>query len=202
MFLLCALKKNITMKINSANFIVLGNWNKKNFTPDWVKNNLFDNPNDIDFEGIVNFEDFDLGYSCNDLIIMPRENSLEISLKQFSVENITAATKLLIKIFNLLPHTPLKAIGFNLKFFAKNNEDNELINLSNKLFSSSLTLPLTQIKFTENKDTYLLNIIIDNFNEDLIINYNFHYNQILNLTENSFVEHFNETIKYSQENGN
>jgi len=202
MFLLCALKKNITMKINSANFIVLGNWNKKNFTPDWVKNNLFDNPNDIDFEGIVNFEDFDLGYSCNDLIIMPRENSLEISLKQFSVENITAATKLLIKIFNLLPHTPLKAIGFNLKFFFFFFEDNELINLSNKLFSSSLTLPLTQIKFTENKDTYLLNIIIDNFNEDLIINYNFHYNQILNLTENSFVEHFNETIKYSQENGN
>lgn len=190
------------MNINSANFVILGNWNKKIFTPDWVKKFLFEVPKEIELQGIFNFEDLDLGFSYQDLILMPKENSLEISLKQFTEENIKTATQLLMKLFNLLPHTPIKALGFNIKYIANKNEKNELINISDQIFSSSKKMPLTQIKFTEDKDKYLLNIIVDNLNENLLLNFNFHYNQISELNENSFIEHYTETLQYLKENGN
>ena len=97
------------------NVVAAGSWNVPIFTPVWVTEHLTKSK-DVGVEvGFgqpfsllrLTFDDISLSFSEGRLVISPREPTVELMERTASVAS---------RIFEELPHTPLKAIGVNFRF--------------------------------------------------------------------------------------
>lgn len=156
--------------------ICLGNWNKKIFNPGWIDLHLFDKkntPNEI--EGLISPQDLEFGFKFNNISLFPKDTALEIELNNFDNQTKQYACDILIRILESLPHTPIRAIGFNIRFEFSKSDKNELVEA---LRNNSCSLPnfmLTQSKFSKDYDDFQLNIIADNLKDKYLVNFNFHF---------------------------
>jgi hypothetical protein len=153
----------------------LGNWNKKIFTPTWVATNLFElKENKI--EAFFNPNELEIGYKLEDVVLFPKDTSIEIKLEKINDESKKKGGQLLNKLLSLLPHTPLKAIGINVRFKFNDNEDIPIVRKINKMHCKLDDFITSQIKFSKELEKSQLNIITDLKKNEYIINFNFHHN--------------------------
>lgn len=98
--------------IKLINIVAIGNWNKRIFTPQWVSSRLFPTADSI--EGLLNQEDVELGYKHGGITVFPKDSLLEIRVDE--IKYCSNAIAIFNKIIKELPHTPIKAVGFNIRY--------------------------------------------------------------------------------------
>ncbi len=190
------LEKNTPFLTNNfTNIVAVGNWNTKIFTPEWVKNNVFELPSEEKMFIQVNSDELRFGYEYNDVFIIADDNALEFVIKNDSDEAIELATIFLLKILNLLPHTPLKAIGFNFNADTFHYES-KLTEQINSVFSIRGSYHLKKVHFVEKRDKYVINISANEITGGLKVNFNFHYYGLIELTDKVFVQHREEINQF------
>ena len=161
--------------IFSINIMCLGNWNKKIFTPSWVATNLFElKENKID--AFFNPNEMDMGFKLEDVALFPKDTSVEIKLDEINEKSIELGGKLLNRLLALLPHTPLRAIGINVRYKFENKEDIPIVKKLNKISCKLDDFATNQIKFSKELKKSQLNIITDFQGNEYIVNFNFHHN--------------------------
>ncbi len=190
------------MTLSSINFIVAGNWNPKIFKPQWLVDKILQNK-EMKINALFNLELIEIGYDLGSFLIFPTENYLRIDLKDKNIENIKKTTLVLLKILELLCHTPISALGFNIVITFDKNDDK--INNKFSIFLKKYQehdiedFKIMEYKHVLKKENYQINIVSDLSNADkFVINFNFNYLDISKITNDSFVknyEFFEEVIK-------
>jgi hypothetical protein len=173
--------------IISLNIILLGNWNKRIFSPKWVNTNIFCLEEGSKYQGLINPEEMEFGYLHNDIVLLPRSSSLEIKLEKYNENTINQGGVILEKILQLLPHTPIKAIGINIRYRFLRKDNNKIVNSLRELKCSFSDFQTKQIKFSKNLEDCQLNIITDIGTEDFTVNFNFHFIQTSVIDKNVLV---------------
>ncbi|OQX76809.1 MAG: hypothetical protein B6D64_09240 [Bacteroidetes bacterium 4484_276] len=171
-------------EVVSINILCPGNWNKRIFTPNWVSTNLFGLGPNIQFHGIVNTDEMEFGYTHKDVLLLPKDNVLEIKLDKINDGSKAFAGVLLKRILSLLPHTPIKAVGINISYSFIKTENYQIVEALNQINCKLSGFRTNQIKFFKNLDDCQLNIITDISDKFFIVNFNYHYIQINKLDEN------------------
>jgi len=158
----------------SINILCLGDWNKKIFNPKWVGRNLFELESD-EIQAFFNPNEMEIGYVNNGVALLPKNSAVEIKLDSISEESKKYSGILLNKILSLLPHTPIRAIGFNFRYEFHNEEANSIVQKLNSLQCQYNEFTANQIKFSKEFERYQLNIIAEMKADAYNVNLNFHH---------------------------
>jgi hypothetical protein len=182
------------------NIIAIGGWNKKIFSPAWVQSFLFkDSFPPVEVVGVYDMEEQEIAFSYGGILMLPKNNSLELRLQDETVNSLKMgeATNILNKILELLPHTPIKGIGFNVKYKIPVKSNSSLINHCNTNFAGGFgEFKISQIKQTIDKGNYKINMFVSLLDSDYYeLNFNFHYNSIPKFSESCFYDHIIEAEK-------
>jgi hypothetical protein len=190
------------MNPTKVSIVVLGNWNPKIFTPQWVKTQIFGVKITDEIQGMVNFEDMDFAFSHEGITIAPKTNLVEIFMEDFRLENCKKMAEIVINLLNILPQTPLKGMGVNFRYIFNADETNEFIIASKERMKDFGELSLNQIRFSSQKKGFTLNILNELLNSnEIAVSFNFHYSRVEDFTLESTDNHYTETQKILN-NGN
>ncbi len=190
-----SIKKINMIEPFSINIVCLGSWNRKIFTPNWVSTTLFNLPKGKEFQGVVNPVELEFGFLNQELLLLPKDNSLEIKLETINSKTIKYAPELLNKILTLLPHTPIKGIGINIRFDVSKDSEYSLISSLKSSTCSYNDFSLKQVKFVNSTKDYVINLIADIFDDKYQINFNFHYASVMSFDNQIVENHINEAKK-------
>lgn len=94
--------------------VIVGIWNVGIFQPDWVAKNVFDG-RAIQLEVNVGMPPA-IRYHCGRAMLIVSGDRLIGSLQEETNEASDEVQGLLVRILELLPHTPVSALGINLGF--------------------------------------------------------------------------------------
>lgn len=180
---------------NFINILCLGNWNKKIFTPNWVSSTLFNLPQGKEFQGVVDPTEFEFGFLYEQLLVLPKDNSLEIKLETINKTTVEYAPELLNRILTLLPHTPIKGIGINIKFDIFKDSNSKFISSLNNTCCTYDDFSLKQVKFVKPFQDFTINLIADILEDKYQINFNFHYKSLKEFDKQFIANHIIEANK-------
>lgn len=185
------------MKIfKNFNIVALGSWNRKIFTPQWIMTNVMNLGPDEKLEGAFNSEEIELNYKVKDIIISPKESSLEISALADNIETRKLVLSTLSQILKLLPYTPLKGVGFNFVYAI---ELEDLPFLEAQMKSSDLLpegLEIFKLTYREKDPKFILNIIVEKKTDEWQLTFNFHHPMVITFDEdylnklNSYIDKY------------
>jgi hypothetical protein len=185
------------MKLNQVSIIIKGSWNPKIFTPSWIIENLILGEAEGEVEVLVMFEQLEFGFRHNDIGIFPKTDSIEIQSlalegNSLSSEVGTLMETIMVRIFKLLPHTPVKAFGINFKFEAEKHESLKFIDFIQTIPKQFNDFKTSQHTVTKVYNDYTLNLVCDLSNEIISLQSNFHYSSMVELKSNTINSHFND----------
>lgn len=178
----------------------VAHWNRYIFNPSWIDKfivkKLFPEIKDIAISGNIMERDFI--YEFNKISLIPKANLLEIRLNQDGLldEDFEKRINLLfltfMEILNLLPHTPVTAIGINIDYFLNKDKKCGLLNIFETNSQNKFEkFDLTQMRLSKTEENYILNLILILESNKVKANFNYHFNppfnfeniNILNLIE-------------------
>ena len=143
------------------------------------------------FNALVSPDDLQFIFQHKGISIIPTESAIDIKVDEYNEveKKVKLMNSIATKLFLLLPHTPIKASGFNLKYQITNQiKENQYINeLRNKI--KQLASPnLESIGFKESKSNHIFNTIITNIDNQgsFDLTFNFHYDDKLVISNNTF----------------
>lgn len=190
------------MKIKTSNIVILGFWNKKIFTPDWVLKNIYEISDDTEVKIAFNLEEQKCLYEYDDVRFVPDDNRIQIVPLVISEENLDKVNTFLIRLLKLLPHSPIKGIGFNFHYHII-DDISQLIEKTQEFANLKFNLDsLDLIKFKIKNKNYVTNLFLDNLSGNKEIKFNFHYDHIQEFDTKQYATHFNESIKLIGKIGN
>lgn len=167
--------------LKSIAIALVGAWNTKIFTPNWVMKELFDIENDGEI--LVRFNnEFQPIYEHNNILIVPTDRVLEIKLNKIDDPEIQLANVIAVKLINALPFTPKLAVGFNYRFDKECDLSKVMIEDYEEDYSVS------EVKFSKEEERYVINVIL-NCNQINQVLYNFHYKDFAQIKEDDIQEH-------------
>jgi hypothetical protein len=159
--------------------VLVGNWNSRIFTPNWVGQQLFEGGK-IQLEVPIQAMSF-LRYNTKDLLLIPQDDRLIIGVKTTKDEIFQGAENIARKVLGLLPHTPIRSFGINFGFLEE-DPSSELLSLfklydNDKLSDGGFDLVETEIKRTLPLEMGVLNLTFTFGKEkgDVKIHLNFHH---------------------------
>jgi len=161
--------------------IIIGNWNPRIFTPTWIKKNLFCLKGETEIQGLVNFDDMDFAFQHEGIVTVPKFNSVEINFEGYDEKKAKLASAIITRILELLPQTPVKALGVNIKYRFKKSEPLGLVNIIKEVSGNYKDFSVNQIRQTANRENYQLNIVSEIMKDLIISNFNFHYTKLIPL---------------------
>lgn len=176
-----------------VSIIVIGNWNPRIFTPTWIKENLFCLTDETEIEGLVNFEDMDFAFKHEGIVIVPKFSSVEINFEGYDEKKASLASSIISRILELLPQTPIKAMGVNIRYKLSKTENIKLVKAINELRLNFEEFRVNQLRQTLQKENYQLNIVSEIFADIIVSNFNFHYQRLIPLDTGFINNHFTET---------
>lgn len=159
---------------------VLGMWNPGIFSPQWVKANLSDIPEQEVALAYSIAQNTPPRITVEGVNIFPALNALAFNCVETNDASISACAEKLKSIATLLPHTPVNAIGINFRYVGEVNESADLAGMFNfidaanidsnryKLSSSALR---RSFKLAEND---YLNLSFDLVDSLIKIEFNYH----------------------------
>ncbi len=182
--------------ITTVNFVLVGRWNRKIFTPDWVRCNLFALSVDKEIEGVFDVKELDIGFKYKNISIMARTTLIEINIHITPLieKDILTATEIVKKLLTILPHTPIKAMGFNVVFSFEKDKIWH-IGILDKISKIIEGEPeISQIKFSTQTDYCVRNILADINKDSIVLNFNHHFDNVIKLlsvkNDKLFLEYF------------
>lgn len=175
--------------------VILGSWNPRIFTPSWIKTNLFGLSKGQEIQGMVNFDEMNFGFGYNGITILARTNLVEVNFDQFDDQKAELASSTIIKILELLPQTPIKALGVNIRYTLDSKIKGSFVSSIRETKCNFGEFELNQIRQTAIKNKYQINIISDINSESIQTNFNFHYSKIAIFEPDFIIKHFEETQK-------
>lgn len=175
--------------------IAIGNWNPKIFSPIWLKERLLNSDNDGQIEVLLDFNDMDFALKFKNLVISPKRGSLELQTQSFEKKDLELFTSTLIGIFDLLPQTPIKAIGINIIYKLDDQANKKCLNILNKA-SHFEGFEITMLRQTRKYAKCLLNIVIEKKEVAATsVVFNFHYAKTIDFEKGFLENHISETKK-------
>lgn len=189
------------MQPNQVSVVILGSWNPRIFTPLWIKTNLFGLSQNQEIQGMVNFEDMEFGFEYEGIFLFPRTNLVEIKFDTFDQNRAALASSIVAKILELLPQTPVKALGVNIRYMLNKSINSDFAKMIYGVNANFGKFQLSQLKQTINQETYQINIITDILKDKLQVNFNFHYPKITAFSKD-FINHHYEETKQTLTDGN
>jgi hypothetical protein len=183
------------IQVSQVSTVILGSWNPRIFKPLWIKTNLFGLTDIKDLQGMVNFDEMEFGFQYHGIHLFPRTNLIEINFEGYDNEKANLASSTIIKILELLPQTPLKALGVNIRYILDKKTEIPFVKTISKINCNYLEFDLTQIKQTRSHKDYQINIISDILKDSIQTNFNFHYPNIAPFSSDFIMLHYKESQK-------
>lgn len=99
------------------NVVLAGNWNLAIFSPKWLSKNLFGSESiTIEFPLVPGLPP---RFTAEGVTILPSTDRVMVAPKTLTDEALKRMEDMACKLLNLLPHTPINALGVNLGFLEK-----------------------------------------------------------------------------------
>lgn len=95
--------------------MIVGDWNIRILTPQWVAYNLFEGQ-EIQVEALLRPGVQRLRYNIDNIVILPGDDRLIIGARATDDEVLQRAEQTARKVLEILPHTPIRACGVNFGF--------------------------------------------------------------------------------------
>ena len=175
--------------------VIIGSWNPRIFTPKWIKTNLLGLSDSQEVQGMVNFEEMEFGFQHQGVQLFPKANLVEVKFDGYDEKKAELASMTIIKILELLPQTPIKALGVNIRYVLNKKNAIPFVNSINQIHCKFGEFELNQIKQTSLQKNYQINIISDILENNIQTNFNFHYSKIAPFEINFINKHFEESQK-------
>ncbi|MES9974908.1 MAG: hypothetical protein ABW094_11650 [Candidatus Thiodiazotropha sp.] len=166
---------------DSFSIVVLGAWNPLIFSPEWIlKNITHTDESKITLAYAVDDPEAPRKLSFDGINLLPSKKSLQIIPDTPHVDPLIAGSEFLVRILDLLEHTPIFATGINFAF-TENTTIEQINNALNASDSGSI-LDNYQIKGTSlqrklqrDNDEHVLNFSLSENEKSHTLNFNFHY---------------------------
>ena len=162
------------------NIVTVGSWNPAIFSPEWAKQHLADDKDKEVVLAIPMQLIMPPRLTVDDVNIYPSTQAMVLDCPEFSENAIEAASRKLSRIAELLPHTPVTAIGINFRYSGAVEDNLALAELfafsdAGNINAEEYRLNKSIISRTYNlKDSTLLNISIEIIAEQVRFEFNFH----------------------------
>ena len=146
----------------------MGAWNVAILNPQWVAKNIFETkegthiPTEISIGTTANFR-----YQIENLYFLPAPDKLIINPVKEDDKTIKHIDKACLDLFELLPHTPITAIGNN---YAYKLEENENFSLDINFETSNLKETYEIIETVPSTSSSLKHSLTLNDDSDVILN--------------------------------
>ena len=101
------------MKIE-ASIVSVGSWNSRIFTPAWVSANVFAMPDGESMNIDLNEQQMNLSYVWKDIQLLMYDTRIEFKSNKCSKETLALMEQCYQRLSELLPYTPVAAVGYNL----------------------------------------------------------------------------------------
>lgn len=101
------------MKVE-ASIVSVGSWNARIFTPAWVSANVFAMPDGESMNIALNEQQMTLSYEWNDIQLLMSDTRIELKSNKRSKETLALMEQCYQRLSELLPFTPVAAVGYNL----------------------------------------------------------------------------------------
>jgi hypothetical protein len=103
--------------LDTWTIVLVGGWNPKIFRPEWVGKEVFDRKN-IALEVPLSPGSSVLRYNSpeDSLVLIPSDDRLVIGIRKAEEPVLNKAAAIAKKVLDLLPYTPIGAIGVNFGF--------------------------------------------------------------------------------------
>lgn len=174
--------------IDTWTIVIAGGWNAQIFTPDWVGEEIL-GINEFDFQLIFQGNTFSSSFTTPEIIFTPTNNQIFCGVRNSNESTLAKAESSLVKILEMLPYTPVSAVGINFGF-SEENPSKELLGLFD--FNDAFTLSDKNYRVKENQihrqiviEDRLLNlrqVLSEDSSEPMSLHFNFH-KDILNANE-------------------
>ncbi len=189
------------IKLNQINIKVPGNWNRRIFSPAWISKN-FTVPEGIrEINLLFNPDDIEIGYKIMGVQIFPKENELALVIgnsDEINNDNILLCFKLFIKILDILPQTPIKAIGFNVDYLLPVNAKSNLGDWIKKQKQDYEKLAMNGLTLKQDTEKYTLNLKIEIIADTFKVDFNYHFKNYVDIDQSPdfFIKLIEDTKRY------
>lgn len=106
--------KNEKNMIISASIVSVGSWNPRIFTPEWVSTNVFSMPEGDTMNIALNERQMNLTYTWKGIQLLMTDRGIEIKTDVRSMDVLIQMEKIYKHLNDVLPYTPITAVGYNL----------------------------------------------------------------------------------------
>lgn len=104
--------------LDSWNIHIVGQWNPRIFSPRWVNENLISGQTKV--EGA--FPSLHHRLTVSNTIIIPTGNRLIVGTDSYEESALNDLTSVSQKAVEILPHTPIQGLGFNVAFYENESD--------------------------------------------------------------------------------
>lgn len=172
----------ISQDLNEGfNIVAMGSWNPAIFSPQWVKSHLADDQNkDVVMAFSMPVTSFPPRITVDGVNIYPSAQLLALDCVNYTDETAGACAVKMQKIFDLLPHTPVTALGINYRFTGTLDESVSLTSLftfsdAGKIDAGKYVASGALVKRSFRLgDRDFLNLTFDTLSDSLRVEFNFH----------------------------
>lgn len=99
------------------NVVLAGNWNLAIFSPNWLSKNLFGSESiTIEFPLVPGLPP---RFTAEGVTVLPSTDCVMLAPKTLTDDALKRTEGMACKLLNLLPHTPISALGVNFGFLEK-----------------------------------------------------------------------------------
>lgn len=182
----------------SASIVCIGNWNTKIFTPQWVMSKLFAVPEGESMNMNVNKDNLNLSFIWKEYSFSPTDKVVEIKTSTMDSNILKQAEDLFAKLVDYLPHTPIEAYGYNIKFDFDNSEFavtklKDLYNIKVVDRYNICTISLQAIE----EQNYTKTILVEFKGGNIVVTFNLEFKNLLFAKRDEYCKYdiLNEEIK-------
>jgi hypothetical protein len=194
--------------IEGCSLVMLGSWNPRIFTPQWISNGRLTSQSEVMVE--VSFDNLDLPirYAFDDIRMTVSERNIIIAPTSPDDSLMLRIEDVAKKILKDLPHTPLSAIGVNFKFNESDYDESIVDDFQfkdiNALSDEEYEIQESSIVRKINWNGVFINFVLFRGYQrsDIDLSFNFHkdiknLDEALSLIDGKVIEYSREADKIS-----
>lgn len=162
--------------------VVLGAWNPSIFSPEWIEKYLADIEEGEEIEIAFPLDDATAPrkISFKDINLFPGRRKMDLIPDEPNKENLEFCASILVKLFDILPHTPVSGFGINFGFIESNlsQELENLFELSDEHSLIDNYVPKgTSIsrQIVKEGQNYIINLTLSEADGNVSVKINFHF---------------------------
>lgn len=167
----------------NCNIVIVGAWNPKIFSGEWVKNHLSSEEGQIELALPFSNIEAPPRISFDGIYLFPGTARLEVKPINFSNESLQDCQQVVASILEKLPHTPVLALGINFSFLEEDNFENIIgeFQLSDnaKINAARYNLSGTRLNRSfEMPDNCTLNLTITYDSDKATVDFNYNFDVV------------------------